>query len=91
MSSDLSQQQVDYISNAIADGEKIAAIKHYKDATGCGLREAKDFVEGLTERLIAEDPERYEKAARVVKVNPVIAIIVLLLILGAFLGFLLGT
>jgi len=31
----------------LAEDDKIAAIKMVRDATGCGLREAKDFVEHL--------------------------------------------
>ena len=32
---------------ALASGHKIEAIKLVRDATGMGLKEAKDFVEGL--------------------------------------------
>jgi ribosomal protein L7/L12 len=39
------QQLLDDIKAAIAAGNKIAAIKLYRDATGAGLAEAKDAVE----------------------------------------------
>lgn len=31
----------------LAENDKIGAIKMVRDATGCGLREAKDFVEHM--------------------------------------------
>jgi ribosomal protein L7/L12 len=39
------------VSQAIARGDKIAAIKEYRDATGVGLKEAKEFVEEIQRRL----------------------------------------
>jgi ribosomal protein L7/L12 len=38
------------VSAALARGEKIEAIKHYRAATGSGLREAKEFVEEVQRR-----------------------------------------
>lgn len=37
----------DQILDALSRGKKIEAIKHYRAATGAGLKEAKDYVEGL--------------------------------------------
>lgn len=39
------------VVQAIRDGNKIAAIKAYQDATGVGLKEAKAFVEEAQSRL----------------------------------------
>lgn len=38
------------VAEALAKGDKILAIKHYREATGAGLKEAKDFVEGMERR-----------------------------------------
>ena len=56
------REQVDEITEAIAQGKKIEAIKIYRKATGEGLREAKEFVETLTGYLQLQDPERFSKA-----------------------------
>jgi len=38
------------IKALLANGLKIQAIKLYRDETGAGLKDAKDFVENLEER-----------------------------------------
>ena len=38
------------VTDALQRGEKIEAIKHYREATGVGLKEAKDFVEEIQRR-----------------------------------------
>lgn len=35
------------IKNLVANGEKIKAIKKYRDLTGVGLKEAKDYIDKL--------------------------------------------
>ncbi len=35
------------VAEAIARGDKIGAIKEYRAATGCGLKDAKDVVDDL--------------------------------------------
>jgi len=47
------------VAEALASGQKIQAIKIYRDATGKDLKDAKDFIDKLTPRLIEENPERY--------------------------------
>ena len=37
-------------AEALLRGEKIQAIKHYREATGAGLKDAKDFVETIQRR-----------------------------------------
>jgi ribosomal protein L7/L12 len=37
------------------DGGKIRAIKYFRDVTGCGLREAKDYVESLIDERDKEE------------------------------------
>ncbi|MBI2928286.1 MAG: ribosomal protein L7/L12 [Verrucomicrobia bacterium] len=55
---------------------KIEAIKLVRDATRCGLAEAKDFVERTQAELYAEHPERF--AAPPTVVEPVRGALVLI-------------
>ena len=50
------------ILEAIYDARKIEAIKLVRDATGCGLKEAKDFVEKLADELYAKEPQKFAAA-----------------------------
>ncbi len=59
MADEPTQEQINSIQDALAAGRKIEAIKIYREATGKGLKEAKDFVEALSLRLKEEDPEKY--------------------------------
>jgi ribosomal protein L7/L12 len=38
------------VVDALRRGNKIQAIKHYREATGIGLKEAKDFIEDVQRR-----------------------------------------
>ena len=49
------------ICAALAKGQKIEAIKIYREATGLGLKEAKDFIDALIPQLQQQDPEKYVK------------------------------
>lgn len=40
-------------------GRKIEAIKLYREATGEGLREAKEFIEELEGQLRTEEPDKF--------------------------------
>lgn len=55
---DISDELKDQITEAIFAGRKIEAIKLYREATGQGLKESKDFIEALTVRLREEHPDR---------------------------------
>lgn len=35
------------LKNIISDGKKIKAVKRYRDFTGVGLKEAKDYIDNL--------------------------------------------
>ena len=59
-----SDEQIEEISEALADGNKIEAIKIYREATGKGLKDAKDFIEALIPKLVEKDPEKYDKIAK---------------------------
>lgn len=59
MSADLSPEAKNEIADAIFTRQKIHAIKLYRDATGQGLKEAKDFIEALTAELQEKSPEKF--------------------------------
>jgi hypothetical protein len=47
------------IEAAIFAGHKIAAIKAYRERTGKGLKESKDFIEALEQELRQTSPEKF--------------------------------
>ncbi len=47
----------DEINNAIFAGRKVEAVKRYRDATGQGLLESKEFIEQLTKSLRKQHPD----------------------------------
>lgn len=59
MDNEITQEQIEQINDALASGRKIAAIKIYREATGKGLKEAKDFIEALIPKLKEQDPDKY--------------------------------
>jgi len=58
----LSREQVDRIGEALAAGRKVEAIRAYREATGKGLKEAKDDVDVLLSELHKNNPGRYPGA-----------------------------
>jgi len=54
-------EMVKQMTEALARGEKIQAIKIYCAATGKRLKEAQDFVDELIPELQKQDPERFAK------------------------------
>jgi len=56
-----SDEQIAEISEALAEGRKIEAIKIYREATGEGLKDAKEFIDTLIPKLVEQDPEKYAK------------------------------
>ena len=55
----LSQEQMMRIEEALASGHRIEAVKIYHEATGRGLKEAKEFIEAFVETQKERDPEGY--------------------------------
>lgn len=53
---ELNDQSRQEILDCIRGNRKIEAIKLYRDATGAGLKESKEFIEELTRQLQADDP-----------------------------------
>ncbi len=91
MADKLTDEQAAQIGDALARGEKITAIKLYREFTGKGLAESKDFIEALHAQLIQREPEKYAKSAANAKgCSPLlIAIIGVVLIVIAIAGLLL--
>lgn len=54
----LNDETRDQITQAIFAGRKIEAIKLYREATGQGLKESKDFIEALTVELREQHPDK---------------------------------
>ena len=57
-------EQMAAISEALASGKKILAIKIYRESTGRSLREAKDFIEALAPKLAESGPENHVEAVQ---------------------------
>lgn len=64
MADTLSDEQMRAISEALAKGNKIEAIKIYREASGKGLKEAKDFIDALVPKLVEQDPVKYAAAEK---------------------------
>ena len=57
--SELTTEQMQRIARAIAAGRIIEAIKLHRQFSGAGLKDSKDFIEGLAVELHEKDPEKY--------------------------------
>jgi ribosomal protein L7/L12 len=64
MAKELTAEQTQRIAAALAEGRKIEAIKLYREVTGEGLKESKEFIDALVPKLVAQDPVKYAKAAQ---------------------------
>ncbi|MBC8011630.1 MAG: ribosomal protein L7/L12 [Burkholderiales bacterium] len=62
MPTPLSDAQINAISDALRGGNKIEAIKLYREATGLGLKESKDAVEALEADLRGKFPDQFQPA-----------------------------
>lgn len=60
MSSEVPEETKQQITEAIFAERKIEAIKLYREATGEGLAEAKEFIETLTDELRDKSPEKFK-------------------------------
>lgn len=59
MAKTLSGDELAKVHAALSAGQLIQAIKVYREATGEGLKEAKDAVEAMDAQLRASSPERF--------------------------------
>jgi hypothetical protein len=55
----LSADALNAITQALQQGNKIEAIKLYRDFTGLGLKDSKDAVEQLESSLRAKNPDQF--------------------------------
>lgn len=51
------------IANCVYAGQKIQAIKLYREYSGKDLKASKDFVESLEDALRAKEPEKFTRSA----------------------------
>ena len=47
------------IASNVFDGRKLEAIKLYRESSGKGLKESKDFIDALEEQLRAKEPGKF--------------------------------
>ena len=47
------------VKEALVEGKKLLAVKIYKDATGAGLKESKEFVDILCPEFLKKDDDNY--------------------------------
>jgi ribosomal protein L7/L12 len=55
----VSNDDIDQIQAAVFAGEKIKAIKLYRESTGEGLKESKDFIDALEDELRRTEPGKF--------------------------------
>ncbi len=61
MKTELSEEEFKHVTEAILSGNKIHAIKLYREFTGQGLVEGKKAVEAITAKLVPAHPELKQK------------------------------
>ena len=59
MSNPIPAEVAQQIANCIYAGQKLQAIKLYRDSSGQGLKESKDFIELLEVELRGKEPEKF--------------------------------
>tara|TARA_R110002096_G_scaffold318022_11_gene512443 strand:- start:7525 stop:7821 length:297 start_codon:yes stop_codon:yes gene_type:complete len=80
-------EQIAQIGDALAAGQKIEAIRIYREATGKDLLAAKQFVEALIVQLKEQDPEKYAALSASKQGCPFTAVFVLSLVLVGAIYF----
>jgi ribosomal protein L7/L12 len=58
----ISNNDIDQIQAAVFAGQTIKAIKLYRESTGEGLKESKDFIDALEEELRRTEPDKFTAA-----------------------------
>ena len=59
MATEPTPQQWEQIEAELYSGRKIAAIKHLRESTGCGLAEAKQVIDEHEAKLRQQHPDRF--------------------------------
>jgi len=84
MQPNLSNAQRDAIQTEIFAGKKISAIKAYREATGAGLKDAKDAVEAMEAQLRTSSPGRFTAAPAKAGCLPMLLLLVIPSLLAAW-------
>lgn len=77
----LTDEQRNEMTELLFVGHKLNAIKIYRQATGAGLKESKDFVDALEAQLMQTMPERF----KIVKLEGLPASFVITILVGILL------
>ena len=85
MEPNLSSAQRDAIQTEIFAGKKISAIKAYREATGAGLKDAKDAVEAMEAQLRTSSPGRFTAAPAKAGCLPMLLLFIVPVLLAAWL------
>lgn len=64
MKPQIPQEQLKEIQNFLFQGQKIQAIKVHREATGSGLKKAKEAVEAIESKLREQAPESFKVAPK---------------------------
>ena len=59
---ELPDDKIREITDCLLAGRKIEAVKIYREATGKGLKESKEFIESLTASLREKHPDKFPAA-----------------------------
>jgi hypothetical protein len=90
MEGSMPQDRLTPIQDAIFRGELITAIKLHREATGSGLKEAKEAVERLQAELRASSPEKFTSPPRRAGCFALVALLVALAVLAGVIRWGLG-
>ncbi len=63
MSNQIPTEVAQQIADRVFSGQKIAAIKLYREHSGKNLKEAKEFIESLEAQLRAREPDKFRTPA----------------------------
>jgi hypothetical protein len=85
----ISASALTQVQAAVFNGEKIAAIKMYRDDTGASLADAKDAVDRLEAEWRASFPDKFKAAPAKRKGCGVCLLIVVLTAIGVLLAYIL--
>lgn len=80
------EDQASRVRDFIFAGNKIGAIKVYREQTGLGLKESKEAVEKLEAELRASSPDRFTKTQSKGCTTVPLAVIIILGMLYSFLS-----
>ena len=83
MAGQLPDEAVEQIQTAIFAGQKIVAIKVYRQATKSSLVDAKNFVEALQHRLWQESPQKFTVQPGKAGCSRSVVVVVLVLLMAA--------